>query len=95
MTYPENADGNDQQQQLSQTMKTLKQAVDNFDDTLFSTLLNQDHFDSGEILMLLYASVVCFNSERAFDILLKRDNYFKSKPTWHAIFKVPRVYPLL
>ena len=57
--------------------------------------MNSDIVDSGEVLMLLYCSVVCFNSERAFDILLKRDNYFKQKPDWHKLFNSPKVYQTL
>ena len=76
-------------------MRTLKQAIDTFDDSLFSKLLNKDHVDSGEVLMILYASVVCFNAESAFDILLKRDNFFASKPAWHALFSQKRVFPKL
>jgi hypothetical protein len=76
-------------------MRTLKQAIETFDDSLFSQLLNKDHVDSGEVLMILYASVVCFNAESAFDILLKRDNYFASKPTWHLLFSQKRVFPRL
>ena len=86
---PENND------QLSQAMRTLKQAIETFDDSLFSQLLNKDHVDSGEVLMILYASVVCFNAESAFDILLRRDNYFASKPAWHLLFSQKRVFPRL
>ena len=57
-------------------MRTLKQAIDSFDDSLFTQLLDRDLLDSGEVLMTLYAAVFCFNAEGAFDILLKRDNYF-------------------
>ena len=76
-------------------MRTLKQAIETFDDSLFSQLLNNDHVDSGEVLMILYASVVCFNAESAFDILLRRDNYFASKPAWHLLFSQKRVFPRL
>ena len=80
---------------LSANMLTLKQAVEKLDDNRFAQLLNNDIVDSGEVLMLLYCAVVCFNQERAFDILLKRDNYFKQKPEWNRIFGTPRVYACL
>jgi hypothetical protein len=57
--------------------------------------LNKDLLDSGEVLMILYASVVCFNAEGAFDILLKRDNYFAAKSSWNKIFATPRIFPRL
>lgn len=45
--------------------------------------------------MVLYCSVVCFNQERAFDIMLKRDNYFKQKPDWYRLFATPKIYQCL
>jgi hypothetical protein len=45
--------------------------------------------------MVLYCSVMCFNQERAFDILLKRDNFFKQKPDWHRLFSAPKIYQCL
>ena len=80
---------------LSVNMLSLKQAVEKLDDNRFAQLLNNDIIDSGEVLMLLYCAVVCFNQEKAFDILLKRDNYFKQKPEWYRIFSVPKVYDCL
>ena len=46
---------------LSGNMLALKQSVEKLDDNRFSQLLNNDIIDSGEVLMLLYCSVVCFN----------------------------------
>lgn len=46
---------------LSVNMLSLKQAVEKLDDNRFAQLLNNDIIDSGEVLMLLYCAVVCFN----------------------------------
>jgi hypothetical protein len=76
-------------------MRMLKMAVQNLDDEKFTYLLNSEIFDSDEVLMLLYSSVVCFNSEKAFDILLKRNNYFKFKGDWHTLFSSIRIFQTL
>jgi hypothetical protein len=76
-------------------MATLKRAVDELDELRYSELLSAEIFDSEEVLMLAYCAVVCFNSEQAFDILLRRNNRFQLKPRWHALFNKPRIFHLL
>ena len=49
-------------------------------------------YDSEEVLMYLYAGVACFNSEKMFDILLKRNNFFKIKKEWFELFSVPKIF---
>ena len=45
--------------------------------------------------MLLYCSIVCFRSQQAFDILLKRNNYFKVNSEWHRLFSSANLYSCL
>ena len=80
---------------LSRHMIALKKAVDAFDEVRYSEILTHDIFDSDEVLMLAYCAVVCFNSQQAFDILMKRNNHFKLKPEWHAVFAAPKVFMTL
>ena len=76
-------------------MADLKRAVETLDEGRFADLLINDVLDSEEVLMLLYASAVCFNSEKAFDVLLRRNNFFKHKHEWHSLFVAPRVFSKL
>ncbi len=78
-----NYDNNDE---MSKYMMDLKYSIDRVDEVRFSSLINHDIFDSDEVLMILYACVVCFNSEKAFDILLRRNNFFKFKKEWFKLF---------
>jgi hypothetical protein len=71
---------------MSKYMMDLKYSIDRVDEVWFSSLINHDIFDSDEVLMILYACVVCFNSEKAFDILLRRNNFFKFKKEWFKLF---------
>lgn len=73
-------------------MLDLKRAVETLDELRFSEILKIDILDSDEVMMLLYSSVVCFNSEKAFDILLRRNNSFKHKPEWANLFSFPKVF---
>lgn len=76
-------------------MTKLKVAIEFLDEVRYSEILLNDIFDSDETLMLIYAAIVCFNSEKAFDILLRRNNYFKMKPEWHQLFTSPRLFHCL
>ena len=73
-------------------MLDLKSAIDDLDEPKFSQILNTEIYDADEVLMLLYCAVTCFNSEKAFDILLKRNNYFRVKPEWFALFQIPKIF---
>jgi hypothetical protein len=45
--------------------------------------------------MLIYTAVVCFNSEKGFDVMVKRNNYFKLKSEWNKLFTIPKIYSIL
>ena len=64
-------------------MADLKFAIEKIDEVKFSEILINEIYDQDEVLMLLFTALVCFNSEKGFDILLKRSNYFKIRPEWH------------
>lgn len=49
-------------------------------------------YDSEEVLMYLFASVACFNSEGTFDILIKRNNLFKVNKEWNDLFSSPKIF---
>ena len=76
-------------------MTSLKKAIDELDEVRYSQILTNDIYDTEEVLMLVYCAIVCFNSEQAFDILMKRNNFFKMKPEWNAVFAAPKVYHIL
>ena len=76
-------------------MTKLKVAIEYLDEVKYSEILLNEIFDSDECLMLIYAAVVCFNSEKAFDIILRRNNNFRLKPEWHTLFSSPRIYSCL
>ena len=73
-------------------MLNLKRAIDTLDEVKFSEILSNDILDSEEVLMLLYVSVVCFHTEKAFDILIRRNNFFKFKPEWYSLFSSVRIF---
>jgi ABC-type enterochelin transport system permease subunit len=76
-------------------MSELKLAIDKFDEVRYSSILTNEIFDMDEVFMLIYTSVVCFNSEKGFDVMIKRNKYFKNKPEWNTLFQTPRIYPIL
>lgn len=59
-------------------MMDLKISLEMDDEKRFEEILKRDLYDSEEILMFLYAAVSCFNSEKVFEGLLRRNNYFKA-----------------
>ncbi len=67
-------------------MNELQRAIESLEELRFSELLINEIYDSDEVLMMIYAAVVCFNSEKGFDILLRRNSYFRHKKEWHSLF---------
>ena len=47
------------------------------DEDKFREILSVDVHNNQEVIMIMYCAVECFNSDQAFDIIVKRNNYFK------------------
>lgn len=62
------------------------------DEKKFDEILKKDLYDSEEVLMYLYCAVSCFNSEKVFDTLLKRNNYFKVNKELNQLFSSSRLF---
>ena len=64
-------------------MVDLKNSLEMDDEKKFEEIIKKEIYDSEELLMYLYAAVSCFNNEKVFDQLLKRNNYFKVNKELH------------
>lgn len=62
---------------LSSNMIELKACLDMDDERRFEQVMQKEVYDSEEVLMYLYAALSCFNSDRVFHGLLKKNNYFE------------------
>lgn len=70
----------------------LKVSLEMDDEKQFEDILNRELYDSEEVLMYLYAAVSCFNSEKVFDGLLRRNNYFKVNKELNQLFTSSHVF---
>ena len=70
----------------------LKISLEIDDEKKFEEVLKRDLYDSEEILMYLYAAVSCFNSEKVFEGLLKKNNYFKHIKELNQLFISSHVF---
>ena len=77
---------------MSQNMVNLKICLEMDDDRKFEEIMKKDLYDTEEVFMYLFCAVSCFNSEKIFDILLKRNNYFKVNKEWNLLFSTNRVF---
>lgn len=77
---------------MSHNMKELKYIIDTEDHDKFSQALEKEIYDTEDVLMFIYSSVVTFNDEHVFNTLIKRNNYFEVNPDLHVLLSQPKIF---
>eukprot|EP00350_Pseudokeronopsis_sp_OXSARD2_P004655 CAMPEP_0170554446 /NCGR_PEP_ID=MMETSP0211-20121228/12276_1 /TAXON_ID=311385 /ORGANISM="Pseudokeronopsis sp., Strain OXSARD2" /LENGTH=128 /DNA_ID=CAMNT_0010863473 /DNA_START=102 /DNA_END=485 /DNA_ORIENTATION=+ len=77
------------QKAMSANMVDLKNVILSDNDQHFLAILRRDIQNHSEVLMVLYACVLCFNSEEQYDQLLSNFSYFEFIPEYNLLFGQP------
>jgi hypothetical protein len=78
---------------LTPNMDMLKQALaEDSTDLMHKLVYERDILDPEEALMVIFACVAAMNKPVMFEFLVKKHNYFKMKPVWHALFSMKNIF---